>query len=141
MLNFSHRFLINFQNLPLFKINLLNLQITFWFLKQFWEKTDNLTDETLFSFFFEGIELSLAFYNLLQNLIWLYDLKFTKFTFVILENLILGWWFGYSRNCSLSVRQKLVKGDLIYSKWLNFFYQQNIFTSFFSLAENSDQFF
>ena len=47
-------------------------------------------DETLFSIFFGGVELSLAFYNLLQNLIWLYDLKFTKFTFVILENLILG---------------------------------------------------
>ena len=48
---------INFQNLPLFKIN---LQITFWSLKQFWEKTDNFTHETLFSIFFEGVELSLA---------------------------------------------------------------------------------
>ena len=73
----------------------------------------------------------MAFYNLLQNLIWLYDLKFTKFTFVILENLILGWWFGYSRNCSLSVRQKLVKGDLIYSKWLNFFTNRTFLPVFF----------
>ena len=79
---------INFQNLPLFKINLSNLQITFWFLKQFGKKTDSFTDGTLFSIFFEGIELTLALYIFLHNVIRLYDLKFTKFTFTLPEILI-----------------------------------------------------